>query len=287
VFSAHAEGFRDQVRFLKLHYDVVSPRDLADIVRRRRGRYVLLTFDDAYLDNYSIAFPILRDHGVSATFFVATGFVDRRSLSWWDEIAWMVRKSPKHGIDAGRWFSRRVAFDDADREVAIRFLLTTYKALPADSDNEYLEFLAEATGSGRYRPTDDLETWMTWKMLREMRAAGMAVGGHTVNHPVLASLSPERQWEEISACGKRLEHELGEPMRYFSYPVGNRGSFNSDTRACLKKAGVQYAFSYYGGLGKFDEWDDLDVKRVAVVANMGLDWIRALVTLPGLCGRYG
>jgi peptidoglycan/xylan/chitin deacetylase (PgdA/CDA1 family) len=159
--------------------------------------------------------------------------------------------------------------------------------MPAGLNNDYLAFLAAATGSGRYKSTDERGAWMTWAMLREMHAAGMLLGGHTVNHPVLAQLAPERQWEEISVCGARLQRELGEPMRYFSYPVGSRMSFNRDTRACLEKAGVQYAFSYYGGLGRFDKWDDLDVRRTGIVSNMGPDWMRAVVTLPTLCGRAG
>ena len=285
VWSADGDVFDGHVRCLKSHFDVVTPPDLPDILRRGKGRYVLLTFDDGYLDNYRVAFPILKTHGVLATFFVATGFLDDPHLAWWDEIAWMVRTSRKHRIEANPWLSTQVVFDEPDREVAIRVLLSAYKLMPTNSNEAYLEFLAEATGSGRYGPAHGDRTWMTWAMLREMRAAGMLVGGHTVNHPVLARLAPERQWEEISACGERLEHELGEPMRYFSYPVGNRSSFNTHTRACLKKAGVQYAFSYYGGVCTFDEWDDLDVRRVGIVSDMGPDWMRAIVTLPGVCGR--
>jgi peptidoglycan/xylan/chitin deacetylase (PgdA/CDA1 family) len=129
--------------------------------------------------------------------------------------------------------------------------------------------------------------WMTWDMVREMRAAGMVIGGHTVHHPVLAQLSPERQWQAISGCARRFGEELGEPMSYFSYPVGQRDSFNDDTRACLRKAGIRYAFSYYGGFRTFGSWDDLDVRRIAVESYMGPDWVRAIVTLPGAFGRAG
>jgi peptidoglycan/xylan/chitin deacetylase (PgdA/CDA1 family) len=285
VWSADGDVFDGHVRCLKSHFDVVTPPDLPDILRRGKGRYVLLTFDDGYLDNYRVAFPILKTHGVLATFFVATGFLDDPHLAWWDEIAWMVRTSRKHRIEANPWLSTQVVFDEPDREVAIRVLLSAYKLMPTNSNEAYLEFLAEATGSGRYTCPDVGGTWVTWALLREMRAAGMVVGGHTVNHPILARLSPERQWEEISGCGQRLAEELGEPMRYFAYPVGSRQTFDGHTRACLKRAGVQYGFSYYGGMRRFDDWDDCDVRRIPVDSGVDLDGLRAILALPRLYGR--
>lgn len=287
LWSADSDAFGEQLKFLKAHFDVVSPPDLPDVLRGGKGRYVLITFDDGYLDNYSTAFPILQHHGIVATFFVTTGFLDAPRISWWDEVAWMVRTSSKHNVKGGPWFSTPVTFDEPDRERAIQALLTTYKQLPAHSGAGYLAFLADETGSGRYPSSEGQPTWMTWEMLRRMRDAGMVVGGHTISHPVLAQLSPERQWEEISGCGQRLAQELGGPMRYFSYPIGKRYAFDSHTRACLQKAGVQYAFSYYGGIRTFDQWDDFDVRRVAVESDMTLDWIRAIVTLPGLFARTG
>jgi peptidoglycan/xylan/chitin deacetylase (PgdA/CDA1 family) len=286
VWSANASSFDDQLKFLKSNFDVVSPPDLPDIVRRGTGRHVLVTFDDGYLDNYRVAFPILKSHGVAATFFLATGFLDHPRLPWWDEIAWIVRTSRKPGIDARPWLSTPVMFDEPTREMAVQVLLKVYKSMPTASTEPFLEFLAEETGSGRHKDPDAGRTWMTWAMAREMRAAGMVVGGHTINHPVLAQLSLEGQWEEISGCSRRLAEELGEPMLYFSYPVGNRHSFTRDTQACLERMGVQYAFSYYGGRNKFDSWDNLDVRRNAVCNNThSSNLVRATVTLPGLYAR--
>jgi len=285
LWSADAAAFDAQVRFLASQFDVVTPNDLPDILGRRKGRFVLITFDDGYLDNYEVAFPILRRHGVPATFFVTTGFVDTQPLSWWDEIAWMVRTSRKSGIEAVAWLPAPVPFDEPDRERAVHALLNAYTAMPGDSTGAYLDALAAATGSGRWRAEQGSADWMTWDMLREMRAAGMVVGGHTVNHPVLAQLSADQQWEEISGCRRRIGEELGEQMRYFSYPVGGRESFNRDTRTCLRRAGVQYAFSYYGGFRTFAPSDDLDIPRIAIESYMDADWVRAVFLLPQVFGR--
>jgi peptidoglycan/xylan/chitin deacetylase (PgdA/CDA1 family) len=285
VWSADAEAFDDQMRYVKLHTDVIGPHDLPRVVRGGKGRHLLLTFDDGYVDHYRIAFPTLKRLGLPGTFFVATGFMDQPRIPWWDEIAWIVRTGRAHGIEANRWMTTRVVFDKPHSELAVRRLLAVYKTLPAGSADAFLDFLGEAAGCGRYRSPDNWKSWMTWEMLREMRSAGMCVGGHTVNHPVLSQLSMEGQWDEISHCALRLSQELGEPMRYFGYPVGSRGSFNRDTRVVLQRLGVEYAFSYYGGMCQFKRWDDFDVRRNGVTTGMSPDWVRALVTLPSLYAR--
>jgi peptidoglycan/xylan/chitin deacetylase (PgdA/CDA1 family) len=108
----------------------------------------------------------------------------------------------------------------------------------------------------------------------------MTIGGHTVTHPVLARASNDRQRTEVSGCGARLAAELGERMRYFSYPVGGPDTFTDVTRECLKQAGVQFAFSYYGGFRRFSDWDDFDIRRVPVDLHMTRDWVRSAATLP-------
>jgi peptidoglycan/xylan/chitin deacetylase (PgdA/CDA1 family) len=50
---------------------------------------VALTFDDGGKDDYSVAFPILRKHGFSATFFVITGYVGNRVCMTWDQLRQM------------------------------------------------------------------------------------------------------------------------------------------------------------------------------------------------------
>jgi peptidoglycan/xylan/chitin deacetylase (PgdA/CDA1 family) len=281
LWSADAEAFVDQIRFCKSHLDMITPDDLARARASGRGRYGLITFDDGYRDNYEVAFPILKTEGVSATFFVVTGFLDTPRVPWWDEIAWMVRTSRRDRGELPSWLPASVTFDEPDREQAVRTLLRAYKALPAESSDRYLDAVAEATGSGRCGVEVGKDFWMNWDMLREMRAAGMTIGGHTVTHPVLAQAPRERQREEILGCGSRLSEEIGEPMRYFSYPVGGPQAFDSVTRDCLLEARVRNAFSYYGGFRRFNDWDDYDVRRVQIETYLTADWFRSIVSLPG------
>ena len=279
LYSATADEFDRHVRLMKKHSDVIGPGDLKDAMSRGRGRYTMITFDDGYRDNYDAAFPVLKSNGVPGVFFVSTGFIDQPRLPWWDEIAWMARTTTRDSVPAGPWLAQPVSLGGADREPAIRALLRKYKSLPAAETRPYLDYLANATGCGEFAG-DVNGTWMDWSMIRRMRDAGMFVGGHTVNHPVLARLPREGQRLEVNGCARRLQEELGQPMRWFSYPVGGPDAFNADTRDCMEEAGVEAAFTYYGTFCRPDKWDRHAVPRAAVERYTTLEDLYAVMTLP-------
>jgi hypothetical protein len=121
LFSATAEEFARQVCHLARECEVIGLDDVPAALRARGGRRVLVTFDDGYRDNFELAFPLLRAAGMPAAFFLATGFLDRPRLSWWDELAWMGAGSD--AVDA-------------------------YKRLPASDGEAFLDRAGERTGRG-------------------------------------------------------------------------------------------------------------------------------------------
>jgi peptidoglycan/xylan/chitin deacetylase (PgdA/CDA1 family) len=282
LWSADADSFARQVRFLKSHLDLITPDDLPAVLGKRRGRFGMITFDDGYRDNFEAAYPVLQAEGVKATFFIASGFMGTQQVPWWDEIAWMVRRSPLDSVQMPEWLEAPVVYDAPDRVAAIGALLRAFKKIPYESTGLFLEALSEATRSGRCAGAD---LWMTWDMVRSLRAAGMAIGGHTVTHPVLSMADPARQKSEIIGSIERIAQELREPVTCFSYPVGGRKAFNEVTVDILRAAGIRYAFTYYGGFRRFDDWVDYDVRRIAIEPEVHEDWFRCLVTIPGVFAR--
>ncbi len=46
-------------------------------------RWVCITFDDGYQDNYTLAYPMLKRLDVPFTVYVTTGFIDNQLSMWW------------------------------------------------------------------------------------------------------------------------------------------------------------------------------------------------------------
>lgn len=296
LWSAAAEVFDDQMRTLKRHFDVVGLADLPHVFQAlgrrwaRRQRFVMVTFDDGYRDNFDIAFPILKQHGIPGAFFVSTGFVDRPSLAWWDEIAWMIRSARRSQImlpplGGNRHLDATINITPPHHEAAIESLLRQAYELNSQQRDEFLNRLADATGSGRAPQSASQDLWMDWNMIRQMAAEGMSFGAHTVTHPVLSRLSYDEQNYEIGASRMRLEAALGQPVTAFSYPVGRRDAFNDVSKQALRANSFDWAFSYHGGFCRSSNTDRLDIPRVGIEREMDSLAIRSCTAWPHLFAR--
>jgi len=90
-----AAEFESQIRALSRFF---TPLALGEAVERLRkgtlpAHAACVTFDDGYRDNVDVALPILRRHGVPATFFIATGYLNGGRM-WNDTVIESIR-SPR------------------------------------------------------------------------------------------------------------------------------------------------------------------------------------------------
>ena len=89
-----APAFEEQITLLRhAGYRALSLDDAWAAIRGGTppARGVVLTFDDGYEDNYSVAFPILKKYGFPGTFFVVTSTIGTRGHMTRAQLAEMAR----------------------------------------------------------------------------------------------------------------------------------------------------------------------------------------------------
>lgn len=268
TFSASADEFDAQITHLKRCFHIVSLEEACEIVAGRQvpaGPGILITFDDGYRDNYTVAFQILRSHHVPACFFLPTAFVGTGTVPWWDVIAYIIKQSNNRVIRLP--YPQPVTFD-LEREglsPIIIQILELYKSPEMQDQERFLSGLEEACGIQRPR-TDSKRRFLSWDEAREMQQAGMSFGSHTHTHEILSSLSPDQQEEELRVSRETLEKQLARPVTVLAYPVGERGTFSQEpTMRLLERTGYSTAFSHYGGVNLPGETHQFDVRRYGVI----------------------
>ena len=287
VFSATEDRFNDQISYLKRHVSLVTLQEAVAFVdgtineTTRRCR-VLITFDDGYLDNYQVAFPILRSHGVQGVFFLATSMVGSCSVPWWDHIAFLMRTARQRRFSLHYPADLAIDLVENGMTKSLRDLLSLYMR-PGNADPErfILELREEAQG-------DDLpgtRRFLSWDEAREMIGGGMAIGSHTHSHTVLSQLGPDRQRQELARSRTLLREQLGIEADALAYPIGATSSFSDQTQQLAQEVGYRAAFSFHGGTNLPGMTRPYDVKRVAV-DHQGWTRFRVQAAICRLTGNY-
>lgn len=242
----------------------VLPLDRA--VRQLRAgtlpaRAAAITFDDGYADNATNALPILKRHGMRATFFVATSFLDGGRM-WNDTLIEALRVCQADSLDLSEeGFGCLKLGSIADRQVAIKSMLGRVKYLDPDKRNEVVAWVQRRANV--VLPDDMM---MTSSQVIELRDAGMQIGAHTLTHPILTSLSDDEALAEIKASKVALETLLCEPVSLFAYPNGKPGKdYLGKHVEMVRRAGFSAAVSTAVGvssaatdlfqLPRFTPWD--------------------------------
>ncbi len=262
----HARQFNLICGWLATWFRVI-PLDQA-IAQLRAGtlpaRAACITFDDGYADNHDVALPILKQHGLAATFFIATDFVDGGRM-WNDTVIECIRWFGMPQLDLGRYGTFPVAALE-DKRRAITEVIRQIKYLPPAERREATDLIVQSTG---VRPSDDL--MLTSAQAKAMRHAGMQIGAHTRSHPILARLDDGQARVEIKGSKDFLENLLGERVGLFAYPNGRQTEdYSAATVNLVRELGFDSAVSTNWGaarsatdlfqIPRFTPWDQSRIR---------------------------
>jgi len=224
-------------------------------------RAAAITFDDGYADNLTNAAPLLKAHGMSATFFIAAGFLDG-GIMFNDMIIESVRRTPHDVLSLEPLGLARLPVKTIeDKRRAIEAILDKVKFLPQVQRAEAAALVRDCAGVDL--PTDLM---LTSTELIALRDCGMEIGGHTMTHPILSRVSAAVAKREIEEGRDRLEQLLAQRIRVFAYPNGKRGRDYGDEHVkMVRDAGFDYGMSTDWGvaragsdllqLPRFTPWD--------------------------------
>lgn len=235
-----AKAFDQILSWIDAQFRVLDPLEACDRLYDGSlpSRAAAITFDDGYRDNFEVALPILQAHGMSAAFFVSTGFLDG-GLMFNDRVIEAIRRTDRPIVDVPGRDTRIPIRSIQERRSAIDAILETIKHLdPVDREAKVNELEANLGSASRGN------LMMTPDHVAGLHRAGMRVGGHTRTHPILVSLDDLSAEREIKGGLDDLQAIIGERPELFAYPNG-KSILDFDNRhvAMVEQAGCTYAFT--------------------------------------------
>ena len=192
VFGPSQSEFRREMEWLKRNTRVISETDLLDHLRGERalnGLNVMITFDDGYIDNYTLAYPVLKELEIPAVFFIPTDLIQARRLGWWDIAAYLVKNTNRAEISHfGNTFDLR-----KEKIGTIRYFHSILRKMKPELGRELIYELAEYCNVPFPNVQEQGSQLMDWDQIRTVSKNGIGIGSHTHSHPTLSTLNPDDQ----------------------------------------------------------------------------------------------
>ena len=234
------------LRYKKLGFDFVSLNQLNDMIRSgetNRRPFVSFTIDDGYLDNYTNALPVFEKYDVPFAIFVATDFVDKKAILWWDCVEELIMTHESVTTSDGRTYPCKTF---QQRWNAFRYLRERILNLDQNSLERGLNEMFAHYDIDWYGPIK--EKGMTWSQIKALADHPLCtIGGHTVSHPSLKILSTKEVELEIREGVERIARVVQQPVRYFAYPYGTPNEIGEREFRLIESLGIQLAFMAHQG----------------------------------------
>src|ERR1700693_977465 len=245
------------LEYLKRRFHVVSLealfRSQAKTVAKSKPVCVL-TFDDGWTDTYTTAFPRLKEFGMPAVVFLATGSIESRGGFWVEQLkkAWSAPSSRARMKSVLIQVSGKTTAQPSELENLVEWL----KHMPAEKRDPLLARLLPAEGNGV--GPDEVDSMLTWTEAIEMSRSGIDMGAHTVTHPLLSYENDMTVEHELRLSKQTLEEKLEKPVRAFAYP---NGDWDERVRRWVEQVGYECAFTTRPGWYRRGE-DPYSIRRI-------------------------
>jgi peptidoglycan/xylan/chitin deacetylase (PgdA/CDA1 family) len=228
-----------QLRVMKAATNIVPLGSALEALREGRplpARALAVTFDDGYLDNLTLAGPLLRRLGIPATCFLVPGILSGTVVPWWERLGWAFANAQARAIS---WTDQPLALATPRERYATFTSVAGRLKLHDHSNRERAvdELCALLEPRGEYVPE---EQFLDWEGARALRSY-MEIGSHTMHHAILARETPEAQLDDLAESRTQLASKLGDDITLLAYPNGSASDYSADTVAAAERAGYRNA----------------------------------------------
>ena len=269
--------FRWQMQLIR---DYFNPLPLTEAIKLlKQGQLpansICVTFDDGYLNNLTVAQPILQELGIPATVYIATGF-SHGSNMWNDRLIDLIgnQQITEFNLAALDLPVAKVSDWASRRELAYS-LIPKIKYQDYQQRSTIIDQLYADNQTSEAKPK-----MMTPEQVKQLSELGIEIGAHTVDHPILKSQTLAEQTRQISESKQTLESWINKPVTGFAYPNGKPDNdYTSEAVVAVAAAGFDYGVSTQWGistpqakwceLNRFTPWDKSSSKfHLRLIRNL-------------------
>ncbi len=257
--------FKYQIEYMLKHFKPITHQDLLNFFNNKKPlpkKSFYLTFDDGFKQHYTNVLPILKEYGLTGSFFVPTiplsdnkiHFLEKQRVSQYcivdtyEEFLELFYENSKKllnkkklsliepnqtNIKNSKDFLKECSYYTNEE----RFFRKIRNFILSKSEieniiNKIFENTFDNTFINRY--------YMNINNLKEMHSNDMIIGGHSHTHPYLETLTKNELIYELSISFDFLKNNINKTINSFSYPFG---TYNQNVLDYVEAINLEYAFT--------------------------------------------
>lgn len=272
--------FREQIAFMKSNFNIVTMEQVLEAISTKEKlpeKALLLTFDDGYADNYTVAMPVLEEYGVQGSFFIPGKTFTTHQLLDVNKIHYVLASANIYNLveDLKKEmdYYRGQEFQYASTEelfakyaVASRFDIkeTVFvKQMLQTVLPEKLRNIISSKLFAKYVGVTEeqlaYELYMSEEQIRTMKRHGMFIGIHGYDHYWLGNLPVEQMEKDISLALDALDEFVDRKQWVMNYPYGN---YNKGVLEYISKQGACLGLTTEVRLADVDKDNSLELPRL-------------------------
>jgi peptidoglycan/xylan/chitin deacetylase (PgdA/CDA1 family) len=218
--------FEREAAYLAHEWEVISIDDLARGLAEGKGlhrRQIVLTFDDGFRNNATLAAPVLDALGLPYSIFISTRMIEEnlRAPSYYMRAVLFL--SGLKSINVPTLEIELSLEGDAAVENARQILRKALERLPQDQVRGIIRDLQNSIPPEKWAKIDhslSSEAMMTWEEVEELAKGNATIGAHCHDHAILHTAQSEAEVDfQLGLSKNKIQERLGS-CRYFAYPRG-------------------------------------------------------------------
>ena len=289
VVHHHLKHFKKEIPYLNKNYRILSMDEVVRCMKSGLGfrkPSVAITFDDGYLDNYTLAYPVLKRHRAPATIYLATGLIGTLERTWTDQIELALLETKKDRFILPELFSNetlRIRTKEEGEQVNIK-VAEALKLRPDEERRELMRNLFKILELD-YTCRSNLKSRMmlNWGEVQKMAQNGITIGAHSHTHPILSRMPPHEAKKDIFISKKTIEENLGIKVKHFAFPNGREEDFTEELRDYCRKIGFESIASVVYGMNNGQNGSVMNLKRIGARSPV---WLMAGELFKGMIHFY-
>ena len=212
--------FEEALIYLKRNYNVITYDQLHAHIFAAEGlpeKALHLSFDDGYIECYTLVRLLLQEHKIPCTFFITSDWIDNQNMFYRNKVGLCIEKlgkmKPEEGSqslsDLNRTFGTNLQdFDDFSRWI---------KAM-VQADTDKIEKICDLLGVDWKRQLQENPFYLSSEQIRQMAGEGFTIGSHTRSHPKLVQVGEKEMEAEIVESSRIIQGITGDEIVPFAFP---------------------------------------------------------------------